>query len=484
MLAALLFEMPDKSASQQEHSTPDQVKTLKTSLHPLLWILIAGVAVRILLLVWFAGLPLDIHDERDYNALAVNLVETGQYSLDGHKPVSMRPPLYPAFVAGVYRLAGVENFQAVRILQAVISLLNVILLYCLASEIYNRQIGTWAAGLFCFYPTMLGQNNLLLTETLFTFWLTLVCLAVVRLLGRDSLGYVAAAGVLIGLAALTRSILWLFPPVLAVFIIVFWKQDFRRRLAAVGLLICTFAVTIAPWAIRNTRLHHTLVTIDVMGGRNFMMGNYEHTPMWRAWDAISMKGKEAWHHVLRSNRPELGNLTQGQLDKAALRCGLQFVLDHPWLTLRRDIVKFFTFWQLERSFVAGMGQGFFGGPPVAVIVLLTIVIFGAYAAAVLLGIFGAVMVPPQSRPAYWFLLLVIAYMCGLHSLVFAHSRYHLPLVPLVLIFSAAAAVNFREIWQRRSTRQFRTAACLGGLLACSWVWRIVAGDFHRYWDIL
>ncbi len=60
----------------------DQVKTRTRPLHPLVWILIAGVAVRILLLVWFAGLPLDIHDERDYNALAVNLVETGRYSLD------------------------------------------------------------------------------------------------------------------------------------------------------------------------------------------------------------------------------------------------------------------------------------------------------------------------------------------------------------------------------------------------------------------
>jgi len=331
---------------------------------------------------------------------------------------------------------------------------------------------------------MLGQNNLLLTETLFTFWLVLACLAVVRFLNRNTLAYLAAAGVIIGLAALTRSILWLFPPVLALFILALWKQDFKRRLAAVGLLVCTFALTVAPWAVRNTRLQKTLVTIDVMGGRNFMMGNYEHTPMWRAWDAISMDGEKAWHHVLYAGRTDAGKMTQGQIDKAALAHGLRFVLDNPWLTLRRDVVKFFCFWQLERSFVAGMGEGFFGNPPIAAIVVLTAIIFGAYAAAMLTGIFGALMVPPRSLPVYLFLLLMIVYICGLHSLVFAHSRYHLPLMPLVLVFSAAAVVNFRDIWQRRSTWPFRAAVGLGGLLACSWAWRIAVVDFQRFWDIL
>ena len=444
----------------------------------------AGLVVRVLLLVWFRGEPLSIYDERDYHNLAVNLVEQGLFSLDGQVPASMRPPLYPAFVAGVYAVFGIGNFQAVRMVQAAVSLVNVVLLYYLGSEVYNRRIGTWAAAAFCFYPSMLGQNKLLLTETLFTFWLTLACLVIVRFFRRDQVWYLALAGVLIGLGALTRSVLWLLPPVLAVLVLGAWKASFKRRLAAAALLIATFAVTIAPWAVRNTRLQKTLVTIDVMGGRNFMMGNYEHTPLYRAWDAISMEGPRNWYHVLEQQRPEVKQMTQGQRDKAALRYGLHYVWNHPGQTLKRDLVKFLNFWQLERSLVAGMSRGYFGGPPVGVVVLSTLLIFGSYAAAMISGIFGAVMAPPPKRAAYWFLLVMIAYVCGLHSLVFAHSRYHLPLLPLVLLFSGAALVARKEIWRRRSTTAFRLATASSGLLIGAWVWEILAVDLHKYMNLL
>src|SRR5262249_52828387 len=158
--------------------------------------------------------PLDVWDERDYNQLATSLVERGEFAFEPGKPLSMRPPLYPAVVAGMYRLAGMENYQAVRLLQVVLSLLTTYLLYRFGTEIYSRRVGLWLAVLFCFYPSLLWYNNLLLTETLFTFLLCAACYILARGLRRNSIGSLALFGVLLGLAALTRSILWLFPPIL------------------------------------------------------------------------------------------------------------------------------------------------------------------------------------------------------------------------------------------------------------------------------
>ena len=451
--------------------------------HPLLWILIAGMVVRAGLLFWFRNEPLSIWDERDYNQLAVNLVEKGELSLEGHL-CSIRPPLYPAVVAGVYACCGLENYQAVRVLQAILALATVALLYLLGSEIYDRRIGAWAAGFYCFYPSMLGQASLLLSETLFTFWLTLGCLAVVRFFHRQAIGYLVLGGVVIGLGALTRSVLWLSPPLLAVYVVLVAKTGFKRRLAGAGLMLVAFAATIAPWSIRNTRLQKTLVIIDVMGGRNFMMGNYDYTPMLRAWDAISMEGDKAWYAVLAAHDPQSPFVSQGELDKRALRYGLNFVRNNPGLTIRRDVAKLFNFWQLERSLVAGMRRGYFGGPPLAVILPLTAVIFGSYAAAMIAGIFGAVMTPPEDWRVHVFLLLVIAFICGLHTLVFAHSRYHLPLMPLVLTYSAAGLLGVRGIWRRRGTRSFWIAAGMTAILVCAWLWEIVIVDFERFMSIL
>src|SRR5690606_32165324 len=139
-----------------------------------------------------------------------------------------------------------------------------------------------------------------------------------RSLRKDSPGLLAAAGALAGLAALTRSILYLFPLPLGVLVLAVWPGGLRRKLLAVLALIVPFAAVLAPWAARNTRLHETFVVVDTMGGRNFMMGNYEHTPLYRSWDAISMRGEEAWHSVLVAATDPGERDTQGKLDKLAL----------------------------------------------------------------------------------------------------------------------------------------------------------------------
>ena len=85
-----------------------------------------------------------------------------------------------------------------------------------------------------------------------------------------------------------------------------------------------------------------------MGGRNAMMGNYEYTPLERSWATISDVPEEhQWYRILLRNAQVILPLTQGQLDKLALHHAIDFVKSHPWLTIQRDIVKFFNFWQLE-----------------------------------------------------------------------------------------------------------------------------------------
>ena len=70
-------------------------------------------------------------------------------------------------------------------------------------------------------------------------------------------------------------------------------------MAAVPLVL--FILTLSPWIYRNTTLQKTFTVVDVMGGRNAMMGNYEHTPLERNWDTIGIvKGEKVWHRPLGS----------------------------------------------------------------------------------------------------------------------------------------------------------------------------------------
>ena len=98
--------------------------------------------------MWWAGAdaPVVIDDAQDYNGLAVRLAATGQYVSASGEAVSLRPPLYPAVVAGIYKLFGSENYAAVRAFQALLSLGTVLLVYQLGREVYSQRVGTIAAA--------------------------------------------------------------------------------------------------------------------------------------------------------------------------------------------------------------------------------------------------------------------------------------------------------------------------------------------------
>jgi hypothetical protein len=221
-----------------------------------------------------------------------------------------------------------------------------------------------------------------------------------------------------------------------------------------------------------------------MGGRNFMMGNYQFTPLYRSWAAIELEGEKSWFHELSSTYPPADWKTQGLRDKLALRHGLKYVWEHPGQTLKRDVVKFLDFWGLERELIAGAVQGHFGAISNTAVLALAVLICGSYAAVTILGIFGAILFPPRDKRYHALLLLVIAFVCGMHTIVFGHSRYHLPLIPLVLIYTANAVANAPQLWAQRHHWSFRLAGCLSALLIVGWLWGFVAADLQPYLKLL
>lgn len=451
----------------------------------LIAILTIGAILRIVLLWWFHAEPLYIADEQSYNEIAVSLVEHGTFAVKSGELTSLRPPLYPAMVATVYRLCGTENYQAVRMVQAVISLVNTLLVYAIARRLYDQKVAIWSAAIACFYPALLVTACFLLTETLFAFWVLLLVLATLTYLDTRSVRWLVVAGVALGLASLTRSVLWLFPPVLLGHLwIVCRDMPLRQRLATGLVPVACFVLVIAPWSIRNTRLQQTFTAVDVMGGRNLMMGNYEHTPLYRAWDAISMEGDKSWYAVLAAATPEFTQMSQGQRDKAAMRYGLQYMAAHPVLTLKRSIIKFFNFWQLDRAIVAGASRGWWGIHSKASVLLLAAIVMGSFVVTVITAVFGAMVRPPQNLRFHVFLVLLIGFVCALHTVVFGHSRYLLPLMPLLFIYSAAALSDLPGVWTSRGQTRFALSVAISLMLLGSWLSEVWISDLQHVRDLV
>jgi hypothetical protein len=171
-------------------------------------------------------------------------------------------------------------------------------------------------------------------------------------------------------------------------------------------------------------------------------------------------------------------MTQGQIDKLALREGIRFALTNPGLTLQRSIVKFFAFWQLERELVSGASRGYLGEWSNSQTLALTLLVFGSYALTMFLGIFGMVMLPTQDRFLCAALWLVMGFICALHAISFGHSRYHLPLMPLIFVFAAGAVVHRQHIRQQLWGRAFWLGVAAGALLVVGWTGEILLQDWE------
>ena len=174
--------------------------------------------------------------------------------------------------------------------------------YLLGARIYNQRVARYAAAAVWLYPSLLFFNFLILTETLFTLLLLTFVLLAVVLVQTPRAWIALLCGISLGLAALTRSVLWPVPLVLCPLLAALIRATIARRVALPLVVLAGYAIVITPWAIRNTKLQGVVTLVDTMGGINLRMGNYEYTPEDRMWDAVALRGQQSWVYGLTSDR--------------------------------------------------------------------------------------------------------------------------------------------------------------------------------------
>jgi 4-amino-4-deoxy-L-arabinose transferase-like glycosyltransferase len=433
------------------------------------WIVIlfiAGALVRVALLQRTADLGLQITDEQDYARLAHSLLRGNGFADDSGRPTSSRPPLYPTALAGAWWALGTTDPQPIRIAQTLMTLLTAALVGLIGTRLYDRSVGLWAAAAFWCYPTLVAFDFLLLTEVLFTALLLTSIWLLLALLQRPHVWTAIATGVVVGFAALTRSVLGLYPLVLAGFCLTCLRVPLIVRCRLAAAVLAGAALVLAPWVVRNYEVQRAFVLVDVLGGYNLRMGNYEHTLTHRMWDTLSLGGERHWAYDLQKEHPN-GGLTEGQKAQWAQAKAVEYMVGHPGTTLRRCIIRFADFWGLEREVAAGFERGYFS-PPRWFSVLTVIAIGLTYPVCVLLAVIGVWLVPPADRTALAASLLPVGLVMSMHLLTFGHSRYHLPLIPVLLVFAAAAART--GPWRLLARGGWQRAGALGTIAIFLAVW--------------
>jgi 4-amino-4-deoxy-L-arabinose transferase-like glycosyltransferase len=441
------------------------------------WALAVGFIVRVVVLWQTSTLDARIGDERQYSQIAHSILAGDGFGWGPGQLTSIRPPLYPGLLAVVWSLTGSQNLQAIRILQVLIALATAGVVYLLGVRIYDSRTGRVAAAVCWLYPSFMFFNFLILTETLFTFLLLLFVLLTVMVVQEPRPSTALACGAVLALATLTRSILWPLPLVLCPLLAMLIRGSKSRRLALPALVFLSYTIVILPWAIRNTRLQQVVTIVDTMGGINLRMGNYEYTPDDRMWDAVALSGTKSWVYGLPP--PEPGEtITEGRKDKWAQREAIQYMRAHPLTTIRRSFIKFADFWGLEREFIAGVETGLFD-PPRWFEIVGSLVIVGGYALVAIIGGVGLWIAPPRDWRVQWLVLLPVALIVAGHTIVFGHSRYHLPIIPILGLYAAQALAVDRTSLRTVPQPAWIGAAVTVVMFVSIWVRQLVLVDFAR-----
>jgi hypothetical protein len=154
-------------------------------------------------------------------------------------PNTIRLPVYPALLAIVFKLFGIDNYLAVLIVQTLLAAATSFFTALAAREL--RASWMWPAAVFAAVTMNISyRSTLALPDTLLTFWIALVVYFGLRAMSSPRpLRWLTALGVVCAAALLTRPVFqfaaMLGLPVLFLALIASRRLGFVR--AAAGILI-------------------------------------------------------------------------------------------------------------------------------------------------------------------------------------------------------------------------------------------------------
>ncbi len=368
-----------------------------------------GAALR-LAFVWLEPKTAPVADETMW-LMALNRIPSAHFSPFSNYPI-FHPPLYPYFLATVHAVWG--SLLAIKLVQALVGSLLIPAVFRVAFKIFGSRPAVVAAVFVAFYPELIWYSAHFWCETVF---LSLLWWAIERLLVADdssSRRAAVMAGVLFGLAVLTRETVLYLLPLAALWL----AGSSPRARTALGMLMVSAALSvIAPWTLRNGLQFHAFIPVSTGGGLNLYQGNAEISRGEVYQEYYANEGKVEQYQWARTEgikaiwRRQPGWLFEKIRDEGPRLAELDsLVLIH----IRRGAYQ---------SPTCGIYRG------VAAIVLIPWILIALASLLALSRI-------PVNRRTLLLGGLLIAYLL-LHIATHGFSRYRLPVLPAFMILAAS-----------------------------------------------
>lgn len=255
-------------------------------------------------------------------------------------PSAWIAPVYPFFLATVFKLFGLFSITSIGVIYAVQCLMaggTGVAIHALGRRTVGAQIGWWAAWIWTLSPFFFRWPTTWIWDfTISALLMTVLLILTLDLGEKGSTKVWLEFGGLWGFAALTN------PALISVMPFTMAYAGYKNRLAGrrwrrnVTLAATLFAAIITPWLIRNRVVFGHFVFLRSNYWFEFHLGNYHFS------NGMGFSGKHPTHNP-REMRHYMAAGEQGYIQWAK-NDALQFVREYPGEFWDLTIHRVWWFW--------------------------------------------------------------------------------------------------------------------------------------------
>lgn len=356
-----------------------------------------------------------------YDSIAKNILAGKGYVDDSGRLNFERLPLYTFFLAFIYGSWGPEIWK-LQVVQSILDTITCFLIFYLARKVLKSGTAALlAASFYAVYFKMIAVVARPETETLYILVLMAFLALFTSSLDKNILALPAGIG--LGLLTLCKPITLVFPLVAAG---VYYLKGKPVRLKKVILFLSGFMICVLPLFVRN----------DLLAGRIFFStGGGKMLYMGTVID-YSKNFRNEERRLIKNINAKYAFPYRVEDDNALRNLAVRNIVRDPWGYLRRVATRVYLFWTYPD----------YSTPMMA---LKSLLILGFNLSLLLLAFWGTLLAGKKGLSVAPFLGIFL-YLYLAYALIYAYSRYSLPLFPMIFMFSSYGIVHLWEMGKAKS----------------------------------
>jgi 4-amino-4-deoxy-L-arabinose transferase-like glycosyltransferase len=382
-------------------------------------------------------------DTVSYLLPAKALVHDHRFHHNVHSPVPefLRTPGYPAFIAGVDDALG-TSVATLLLVQVLVSVATVLLVFVLGTRLWSPTVGLIAAALVALEPSQWLSSARILSECLDTLLLVLTALAGFVVFRRDRPGvwWPLLFGTALAAATMVRPVTYYLPlVVLALFAVRAARHPHARRATIVAALtfMVPIVVVLGGWQLRN---HAEVGSWRLSGveGKNLLQFRAAAVLADARGIPVDAARADLYAQLDRTlaRLDTRGNARIGAHYDTMYRQGLHVLTSHPASTVKETVLGLGAELAGVRLTLDSLSLPFLTIPAL-------LLLYAAYA----LAIYAFVRIVQSRRHVVAHIVVVatavyvLTASAGPEAFGGRGERFRAPIMPLVLLYAAAGAVE-------------------------------------------